>query len=239
VRDPGVEEVLGRGGRAQVLPRRQPVVRVGRGLVRQRQRPVHERLQAGRLEVVGVREPQPLVLQHAQAHALGGGLGEVLDLPVAHADAGLAADLHQRLRLLRASPARPLHQLLGQLLRRRPAHRATLVPPTVMPSMRSVGNPTPTGTIWPSFPHIPIPGSGMGSQPTIVTFFSASGPTPISMAFFTGRPSFPSSIWYASLTSKTKLPLVMSTCPPPNCAQYRPFFTDPRMSSGASSPGAR
>src|SRR5262249_21370935 len=140
--------------------------------------------------------------------ALGAGLGEVFDRPVAYPAARLAAHLRERLRLLRALLPRALHQLPRELLRRRPAHPATRVPPTVMPSMRSVGSPTPTGTDWPSFPHVPIPGSGMGSHPTMETFLSASGPTPISMAFFTGRPSFPSSIWYASATSKTKLPLV-------------------------------
>ena len=36
--------------------------------------------------------------------------------------------------------------------------RAQPVPPTVRPSMRSVGWPTPTGTLWPSLPHMPTPG---------------------------------------------------------------------------------
>ena len=41
----------------------------------------------------------------------------------------------------------------------------TCVPPTVMLSMRTVGRPTPTGTLWPSLPQVPRPGSGMGSLP--------------------------------------------------------------------------
>ena len=34
-------------------------------------------------------------------------------------------------------------------------HRA--VPPTVNPSIRKVGNPTPTGTLWPFLPQVPSP----------------------------------------------------------------------------------
>src|SRR5207237_1046900 len=39
------------------------------------------------------------------------------------------------------------------------------------------------------------------------------------VAHSTGLVISPSSIRYASLISKTKLPLEMSTCPPPNCLQ--------------------
>src|SRR5256884_1681240 len=55
---------------------------------------------------------------------------------------------------------------------------------------------------------------------------------------FTGRPSLPPSIRYASLAEKTNLPLVMSTCPPPNETAQRPRSTERRMSSGASSPAS-
>jgi hypothetical protein len=35
------------------------------------------------------------------------------------------------------------------------------VPPTVSASMRSVGCPTPTGTLCPSLPHVPMPSSSL------------------------------------------------------------------------------
>ena len=39
------------------------------------------------------------------------------------------------------------------------------VPPTVSPSIRSVGWPTPTGTLWPSLPQMPTPVSSAMSLP--------------------------------------------------------------------------
>jgi ribosome-associated protein len=68
------------------------------------------------------------------------------------------------------------------------------VPPTVRPSILSVGWPTPTGTLWPSLPQVPTPGSSAMSLPIIDTRVSASGPLPISVAPFTGRVTLPSSI---------------------------------------------
>src|ERR1700679_3382867 len=68
------------------------------------------------------------------------------------------------------------------------------VPPTVMRSSFTVGMPTPTGTLCPAFPQVPIPSSRARSFPTIETYFSASGPLPISVAPFTGRVTLPSSI---------------------------------------------
>ncbi len=60
------------------------------------------------------------------------------------------------------------------------------VPPTVMFSMRSVGWPTPTGTLWPSLPHTPTPESSRMSLPIMVTSLSDSGPLPTSVAPLTG-----------------------------------------------------
>jgi hypothetical protein len=60
------------------------------------------------------------------------------------------------------------------------------VPPTVTPSMRKVGWPTPTGTLWPSLPQTPTPESSRMSLPIIETRFSTSGPLPISVAPLTG-----------------------------------------------------
>src|SRR6516162_8101556 len=90
-----------------------------------------------------------------------------------------------------------------------------LVPPTVRPSIRKVGWPTPTGTPWPSLPQVPTPSSRRRSLPIIVTLVSASGPLPIKVAPFTAGPILPSSIRYASDAENTNLPEVISTWPPP------------------------
>ncbi len=68
------------------------------------------------------------------------------------------------------------------------------VPPTVSASMRSVGWPTPTGTLWPSLPQVPTPSSSFRSLPTIETRVSTSGPLPISVAPLSGVPIRPFSI---------------------------------------------
>ncbi len=57
-----------------------------------------------------------------------------------------------------------------------------------------VGKPTPTGTDWPSFPHVPIPLSSFRSCPTIETLVRISGPLPINVAPFTGFVICPSSM---------------------------------------------
>jgi hypothetical protein len=63
---------------------------------------------------------------------------------------------------------------------------AYAVPPTVSPSIRSVGWPTPTGTDWPSLPQVPTPVSSSRLFPIMVTRVSASGPLPMSVAPFSG-----------------------------------------------------
>jgi len=60
------------------------------------------------------------------------------------------------------------------------------VPPTVSRSIRSVGWPTPTGTLWPSLPQTPTPVSSSRSLPIMLTRVIASGPLPTSVAPFTG-----------------------------------------------------
>jgi hypothetical protein len=81
--------------------------------------------------------------------------------------------------------------------------------------MRSVGWPTPTGTLWPSLPHTPTPVSSCMSLPIRLTRVSASGPLPMIVAPFTGYWILPFSTQKASLAENTNLPLVMSTWPPP------------------------
>jgi len=61
-----------------------------------------------------------------------------------------------------------------------------LVPPTVSPSIRTVGWPTPTGTLWPSLPQVPTPLSSAKSLPIMDTRVSTSGPLPIRVAPLTG-----------------------------------------------------
>ena len=65
------------------------------------------------------------------------------------------------------------------------------VPPTVMPDTRTVGIPTPTGTLWPSLPQVQRPSLRVTSLPTMLTRVSASGPLPISIAPLSGAPTFP------------------------------------------------
>ena len=60
------------------------------------------------------------------------------------------------------------------------------VPPTVSLSMRRVGWPTPTGTLWPSLPQTPTPVSSFMSLPIRLTRVNASGPLPMIVAPFTG-----------------------------------------------------
>src|SRR5208282_2922805 len=57
-----------------------------------------------------------------------------------------------------------------------PRRSHAAVPPTVSPSMRSVGWPTPTGTLCPSLPQVPTPESSAMSLPIIATRVSTSGP---------------------------------------------------------------
>src|ERR1035437_908040 len=68
------------------------------------------------------------------------------------------------------------------------------VPPTVMRSSLMVGMPTPTGTLCPALPHVPMPSSRARSFPTIDTYLRASGPLPIRVAPLTGRVTLPSSM---------------------------------------------
>ena len=42
------------------------------------------------------------------------------------------------------------------------------MPPTVMRSILMVGMPTPTGTLWPSLPQMPMPSSSLRSLPTML-----------------------------------------------------------------------
>src|SRR6185312_9717268 len=73
-------------------------------------------------------------------------------------------------------------------------HAACAVPPTVSPSRRSVGWPTPTGTDWPFLPQVPTPVSSFMSLPIMETRVSDSGPLPIRVAPLMAWPRRPSSM---------------------------------------------
>jgi hypothetical protein len=91
----------------------------------------------------------------------------------------LALDAWRVQHLTRQTTGGRLH--VGKRHRRRHA-----VPPTVSLSMRSVGCPTPTGTLWPSLPQTPTPVSSSRSLPIMLTRVIASGPLPMMVAPFTG-----------------------------------------------------
>ena len=52
-------------------------------------------------------------------------------------------------------------------------------------SINIEGWATPTGTPWPAFPQVPIPGSNIMSLPTIETSFKIEGPSPVSYTHLT------------------------------------------------------
>src|SRR3989475_1791738 len=100
--------------------------------------------------------------------------------------------LHRRQRVVRRQPdQRAIWNFGGDGLC---VAQDQAVPPTVRPSIFRVGWPTPTGTLCPSLPQVPMPESSARSLPIMLTRVSASGPLPISVAPFTGCVTLPSSI---------------------------------------------
>src|SRR2546426_4495726 len=116
-----------------------------------------------------------------------------LESPSAPTDQG-PHHFHRRQRVIRRQPDQ---RAVGDLLRNGLPIREKMrqaVPPTVRPSIFKVGWPTPTGTLCPSLPQVPMPESSARSLPIMLTRVSASGPLPISVAPFTGCVTLPSSI---------------------------------------------
>src|SRR6185437_2008765 len=169
-------------------------------------------LRAGR---VGCALPALGREEHPQPYGPRARLRQLVHLPHAHVHRELISLKRHRLGVGRTRPPSHLHCLRGQICEFCLCRVHLAVPPTVMRSSFTVGIPTPTGTLCPFFPHVPMPSSSARSFPTMDTYFSDSGPLPISVAPFTGAVTLPSSIRYASLAEKTNLPFVMSTCPPP------------------------
>src|SRR5688572_22975567 len=129
--------------------------------------------------------------EHSQTRSAGTGLRQTLDLAHAHVcgepfafrDAAFSSG--SPALLCSSNDAR------SEILERR---ETQAVPPTVMRSSLMVGMPTPTGTLCPSLPQMPMPSSNFRSLPTIDTYLSASGPLPTSVAPRTGVVILPSSI---------------------------------------------
>src|SRR5690606_29478139 len=119
-------------------------------------------------EVGGRQDGAAVAGEGAQAEVLGARALHLLDLAEAHADVERVAlgddDVGGRGAVL----ARAVEQQAGDRLERELAHAC--VPPTVIASILIVGMPTPTGTDWPSLPHVPMPSSSARSLPTIDTF---------------------------------------------------------------------
>src|SRR5262249_5601367 len=137
---------------------------------------------------------------HADADALGLRRGQRLDVAPVGADLGLVPARHHRLDLL-AGLGQPNNAIanLEQL-------RHAAVPPMVRLDTRSVGTPSPTGTPWPSLPH--VPGGPMAkSLPSASMRVSTSGPLPMRLPSRSGSVILPFSIRYASVMPNTKSPV--------------------------------
>ena len=91
----------------------------------------------------------------------------------------------------RAEHLAALEAVVGHRVRMLP-RAAAMVP--VMAFISRCCWPTPTGTLCPALPHMPMPVSRAESLPTIEIRCMASGPLPISIAPVTGAPILPSSI---------------------------------------------
>ena len=114
---------------------------------------------------------------------------KIILAPLPHSIIFLKAGLKKFLRVTRQAYSRCTLWIITMLSTKhtaRPSIQPYAVPPTVNPSIRSVGWPTPTGTLCPSFPHVPTPESISMSLPIMLTRVSTSGPLPMRVAPFTG-----------------------------------------------------
>src|ERR1019366_7339719 len=142
-------------------------------------------------QIAGVGSARAPPHHDAQTRAARSSFFQFLHLAHAHIGRKLLALGDGALGVARTRRPRPLDDVVRQFHQVIGAHA---VPPTVILSILMVGIPTPTGTLCPSLPQVPMPSSSRRSLPTILTYFSASGPLPISVALRTGRVSLPSSI---------------------------------------------
>src|SRR5579885_2681544 len=166
---------------------------IGRGQPRQRHRVGNKVGNRIAIHLGGRSRRRRLPDEHAQAKTAFARTLEFFGLPQAHARGQRLAAGKQNLSGGRTFSFRFVQRPLGERsIKHRHGSNQALVPPTVIPSIRIVGRPTPTGTDWPSLPQVPIPESSARSLPTIATRVSTSGPLPISVASLTGRVTWPS-----------------------------------------------
>src|SRR5262249_4605524 len=151
----------------------------------------HQVADAVRRQVAGVGRSGSAPNENAQPGCARPRFLQLLDLAHAHASRELIAFGDGALRVGGTGVEGLPHDVAGKRVEMVPAHA---VPPTVMRSTLMVGIPTPTGTDCPSLPQTPMPSSRCKSFPTMLTYFNASGPLPMSVAPRTGRVILPSSI---------------------------------------------
>ena len=105
---------------------------------------------------------RPLVLDDPDPEGPGPGLFQVLYLSPAYFDLEVAAVLDDALDFIGAGLAGLGDEHLGRVQQLDIAIPAMecmflhLIPPTVMADILMVGQPSPTGTDWPSLPHVPV-----------------------------------------------------------------------------------
>src|SRR4029079_9983204 len=104
--------------------------------------------------------------EHAQRAALIARMLDGIHLPQPHRGAEVLLFDQGAVAGTRAARLRALEDV-DQEVGAQLAH--TCVPPTVMPSMRIVGRPTPTGTDCRSLPQAPTPSSSLRSWPPRIT----------------------------------------------------------------------
>src|SRR5690606_33056111 len=168
---------------------------------RELERVLDEALDSARRQIARVRDRDLLADHHAHADRPAARLLDQLGLTEPHLGGEVRALPHHRLGHVCAELLRALDdalterdQLIQVLSGHARAPQPTWVPPTVMPAILIVGQPTPTGTLCPSLPQVQMPSESSMSFPSIVTLRMTSGPFPIRFTPLSGAVILPSSI---------------------------------------------
>ena len=154
--------------------RGEPRERVGLGELRPPDGVPHEAPERPGLEVRRAGDGRPLVLDDPQPEDPGPGLDEVLDPAAPDVDAELPAFDDRDLDLVGSEGLPPGHELFGELFHLRP--------PTVIREIFIVGQPSFTGTSWPSLLQVPVGSPKARSEPTQTSLFRMSMFVPMSVA---------------------------------------------------------
>ena len=185
----GIVQIEDGHGLGEVRRVRESAQLVGSGDARERYRLVHQPFHRSTREVRGGCRRRRLAGEDAQGQVLLAGVLDRIHPPQPDLG-GEGSVLHEeRIGGGGAPLPRPL-QDVGQEIE----HALDLGPADGHLVDPDGGNPTPTGTDWPSLPQVPIPSSILRSLPTRLTRVSASGPLPMRVAPLTGRVTLPSSI---------------------------------------------